>query len=124
MENNVENRLLREHIIFKQGAGLERPIGRRDLQVIPRSFQEYSEKFRIAVFEFLISDNFKGSNATGRIEISLSDYPDLQSDPVMQEVVEKLRELSKIQKIDSIKINVYRDEEECRNHHDGEDDGL
>ena len=126
MENNVENEneLLREHKIFKQDAGLSRPIGRRDLHVIPGSFQEYSEKFTRKVSDFSISDRFKGSNVVGRIEITLSDYPDLQSDPVIQQVVEKLRKLSKIRKIDSIKINVYRDEEECGIHRDGDDDGI
>ena len=123
MGTNVENRLLREHKIFKKDAGLLKPIGRRDLHVIPGSFQEYSEKFRLAVFEVLISDSFKGSNAVGRIEITLSEYPDLQSDPVIQQVVEKLRELSKIRKIDSIKINVYRNDEECGIHRDGQDEG-
>ena len=127
MQNCIENangRLLREHKIFKQDAGLLRPIGRRDLQVIPGPFREYSERFILKVLEFLVSDSFKGPNAVGRIEITLSEYPDLQSDPVIQQVVEKLRDLSKIQKIDSIKINVYREEEQCEIHRDGEDECI
>ena len=98
METNVENSL-------KQDAELLKPIGRRDLHVIPGSFQEYSEKFTQKLLDFWI----KHRGRIRGIEIALREYPDL---PVIPQVVEKLRELSKIQKIDTIKINVYRDEEE------------